>query len=143
MIVPGLTDTCRAELLFGGIHLPQHEYYLALYADLPEEIVLGPDTIAYTPENEVVGLGYEAGGKLLEGRKVEIRNGVACLDFIPPVWPVATILRARGCLIYNRSLEGLNSFLVHDFGDEYSSVNGPFIARLPQPGPDTSLIQWA
>ena len=143
MIVPGLTDTFRAESLFGGIHLPQHEYYIALYYDSPDAIVLGPETMGYTPEGEVRGLGYQAGGKLLDGRTVEIRDGVACLDWRSPVWPVATIFRARGCLIYNKSLPGLNSVLVHDMGDEVSSVNGPFIARLPEPGSGSSLVQWA
>lgn len=141
MIVPGLTDTFRAELLFGGIHLPQHEYCLALYNDGPD-LVLGPETMSYTPEFEVQGLGYDAGGKLLEGRVVEIRDGIACLDWRSPVWDVVTIFGVRGCLIYNKSLPGLNSVLVHDMGEEVSASNGPFIARLPEPGPTTSLVQW-
>ncbi len=140
MIHPGTTDTFRAETLFGGIHLPQHEYFLALYTDDAE---LDPSTMAYTPDGEVMGQGYQAGGKMLEGRKVNIMEGVACLDFMAPVWSIVTLRDVQGGLIYNNSIEGKNSVAVLDFGDVFTAINGPFVARMPEPGSQTSLIQWA
>ena len=141
MIVPGLTDTFRAETLFGGIHLPEHEYYLALYNDLDDGIVLGPHTMAYSPEMEVSGPGYTAGGKRIE-RIVQLRDTVACMDVRVPAWPVVTLRDVRGALIYNRSLEGMNSVMVIDFGEPCTAVNGPFVARVPEPGPETSAYRW-
>lgn len=143
MIVAGMTDTFRAETMFGGIHLPDHEYFMALYTDSPDMVVLGPETMAYDPMDEVSGEGYVMGGKRLEGRKVQLLERVVCVDFMSPVWSVCTIRDVRAGLIYNASLPDRNSVAVVDFGDFYTSINGPFVARLPEPGPETSLIQWA
>jgi hypothetical protein len=137
MIEGGMTDTFRAETLFGGIHLPDHEYFMALYVD-----GIGPDTIEYSPAGEARGQGYQPGGKRVEGRTVQILDGVVCMDFRAPVWQVSTIRDVRGALIYNNSLPQKNSVCVVDFGEPHTSINGPFVPRLPEPGPQTSLIQW-
>jgi len=142
MIEAGLTDSFRAETMWGGIHLPQHEYFMALYTD-SEGAVLGAETMQYEPTGEVQGLGYDPGGQMLKGRKVQLLERVVCLDFMSPVWPVATIRDVAGGLIYNGSLPDKNSVCVVDFGGFFTSINGPFVARLPEPGPQTSLVQWA
>ena len=143
MIEAGLTDSFRAETMWGGIHLPQHEYYMALYTDSPDIVVLGAGTMKYDPIDEVAGLGYDPGGKMLSGRKVQLLERVVCLDFMSPVWPLATIRDVAAGLIYNGSLPDKNSVCVVDFGGFYTSINGPFVARLPEPGPTSSLVQWA
>lgn len=142
MIIPGLTDTYKAECLWGGIHLPAHEYRLALYNDSLEGVVLGPQTKEYTRNNEARGQGYEPGGKVLDGRQVQVLEGIVCMDWRSPVWQVATLREIKGALIYNASLPGRNSVCVVDFDEPITAINGPFVARLPEPGPNTSLIQW-
>jgi len=140
VIRSGLCNTFRVEQLSDGIHKAEHQYMIALYERTAE---IGPDTVSYTTNGEVTGEGYQAGGAPLTARLAQLLDGVACLDFIAPIWRLATINGARGALIYNASLPGLNAVCVVDFGYEYTCVNGPMAPQLPEPGALTSLIQWA
>jgi hypothetical protein len=138
VIVTALTDAFRLAQLDDGAHRRAHEYRMALYTEGAD---LGPHTAAYSPDGEVVGEGYVAGGLVLRGRRVQLLDGIVVVDFVAPVWDPATI-SARGFLLFNGSLPGFPSVMTGDFGRVVTSTNGPFTPVLPSPGPHTSLIRW-
>lgn len=138
MIDSVITDAFRLAQL-DGVHQPDHSYWMALYGPAAN---LGAHTPGYTRAGECTGEGYEPGGMELDGRTVQVFDGVACLDWAAPVWPQATI-DAAGFLIYNRSVDGLPSVLTHAFDRVYRATNGPFQPTMPPPGATTSLVQWA
>lgn len=72
---------------------PDHTYKVALY---PEPVELD----AYTPEGEWVGYGYAAGGKTLQGHRIEMDGAEAVLHFNGVEWLNADI-KARTILVYD------------------------------------------
>lgn len=136
---PGVCNNYRRDALRGRF-LDTHTYKAALYTSAA---VMSPsETSAYTPADEVAGVGYVAGGQALTGFIVQLFADVACLDFDDVVWDPSSIT-ARYMLIYDDDLVGKDAVCIIDFGADYTSVNGPFRANLPAPGALTSLIQWA
>jgi hypothetical protein len=129
MITQGLALTFNEEIL-RGIHQPNHVYRIALYV---ADADLGPFTKQYTPNGEVNGLGYQAGGKALVGYRtgLDLATASGWLTFDNPVWTPASI-RARGALIYNYSANN-RAIGVLDLGQDYVSTNGPFSIMLPDP----------
>lgn len=110
-------------------------YMIALYT---ADADLSKDTLAYSPEHEVEGQGYEAGGKPLGGFAVTLDGDAAVLDFDDPIWAKASITARKG-LIYNAS-RGNRAVRVMDFGDEVRSTNGPFTVFFPPPTAATGLV---
>jgi hypothetical protein len=129
-MIAGLTVSFRLEV-FSGLHLPEHDYALALY----HGGLSVARTQTYRPMGEVTGQGYRAGGESAGGYTLASVGEIVTLDWTLPEWPVTTI-SATQALLYNRSLGG-NSVAVLDFGQEYSSTNGPF--RLDVSAP---LVRW-
>lgn len=125
----------KAELL-QGVHQPSDTFKMALYT---EAAVLNQSTARYAPQGEVVGEGYEAGGKQLYGLIISAAD--LTIDFDDVEWPVATFT-ARGALIYNAS-KGNRAIGVIDFGSNVPCKNGPFSTDFPRPGRGTSLLQFA
>ena len=137
MIYQALCTSAKKEFI-QGVHLPSHTYKIALYTN---EATLNAALSAYTPNGEVKGMGYTAGGVVLEGYTVASAGQTAWLDWTKdPSWPVSTIT-ARAALIYNASLPKKNAICVLDFGDDKHSSNGAFNILLPPPGETTSLIR--
>lgn len=135
-ITNGLARRFRADLV-NGVHRASDRYRAALYSPAAS---IGPDTEGYTPDGEVEGEGYDAGGIVLTGRIVgEIEGGGAYLDFDDPVWERATI-RARGALIYNDSRAGDPALGVIDFGRVAASTAGRFTIELPDPEIDPLFV---
>lgn len=118
-----------------GLHQPGDSYRIALYT---EDAVLGPETKAYTRENEVEGPGYDIGGKSLTGRRVVMVRGVACWTFNDPIWDNATF-SAAGALIYNAS-RGNAALATFDFGQTLHPTNGEFALEFPLPTPESAAI---
>jgi len=127
MIVSSVPAQARLDMLEAAMPAAD-EYRLALYAP---NAALGEGTPAYTPDGEVKGSGYEAGGALLDEHEIGMTDsGDAFLRFGNVSWPIAT-LRARGALVYNATKPDKPALAVLDFGETVSSTNGPFLVELP------------
>ena len=84
---------------------------------------------AYTPENEVRGIGYQPGGARLEGGEIiETETGFVLVAH-SPVWDNATIT-ARGAVLYLAGDAGRTVRLM-DFGRDIASTNDRFRVKLP------------
>lgn len=135
MTVTALCNICRLDWLL-GVHQSGDEYRIALYTDAA---TLDENTTAYTTDNEVVGLGYTAGGRALTGFTGVMDGHAAFLDFNDPVWDPATIT-ARAAMIYNASKSN-KALAVFDLGGNVTSTNGPWTATLPSPTKDTAVLR--
>lgn len=132
--------TLRGKLdFFNGVHQPTDTYKMALYGP---DALLSKLTESYSIENEIVGQGYVAGGKILTDRVVAVANDAdtVYMDFSDVLWPVSTLAGVSGAIVYNSSKAGNPAIGVIDFGQTYSSTNGPFKVQLPPPGV-TSLFR--
>lgn len=135
-ITQAIPTSFKAEIL-QGIHDSADTYKMALYTSAA---TLGAATTAYTTTNEVVGIGYTAGGVTLSGFNVTTSGTTAILDFATdPSWANASIT-ARGALIYNSSKSN-KAVYVLDFGSDITSTNGTFAITLPTPDVANGLIR--
>jgi hypothetical protein len=133
MIIQALTNAFKLDLLQ---RLMSDVFRMALYAD---RAILDVNTLSYTPDGEVNGPGYAAGGLVLSGMSVVLEGTVALIDWADPVWPNATIT-ARGALIYNFT-QANRAVAVIDLGKNYASTNGSFMVMLPEPTAKNALIR--
>lgn len=125
--------------LFQAVHnFNGHQFRLALYT---AAATLNAETTLYAPDFEVVGVGYDAGGKLLANVQVLLHPGAraAYVTFDDPIWGNSVIV-ARAGLIYNATA-GNRAVAVFDFGADRTSNHGPFRVMLPPVGPATALIR--
>lgn len=109
-------------------------FKIALYTSASD---IGPLTTAYTADNEVVAVGYTAGGEVLTGVAVLSSGPVAFVSFDSPSWTAA--LTARGALIYNASKSN-KSVLVIDFGADKTSTT-TFTVPMPLATATTALLR--
>ncbi len=124
-ITQTIATSFKAEIL-QGIHDAADTYKMALYTSAA---TLGATTTAYTTTNEVVGIGYTAGGVTLSGFNVTTSGTTAILDFTTdPFWENATIT-ARGALVYNASKSN-KAVAIYDFGSDIASTNGDFTVSI-------------
>ena len=123
-ITQAITTSYKAEVL-QGIHDSADTYKMALYTSVA---TLGTSTTAYSATNEVVGIGYTAGGATLSGFNVTTSGTTAILDFNDPFWENATIT-ARGALVYNASKSN-KAVAIYDFGSDIASTNGDFTVSI-------------
>ncbi len=133
------TAVCQSYLqeILRGLHQETDVYKIALYSPAA---TLSKTTTAYTAQDEVVGDGYQAGGRILEGFQVGRDGVVTFVDWKKnPVWPVASIT-ARGALIYNSS-RGNRAVVVGNFGRDITSTNAPFEVFLPHGVAEKALIR--
>jgi hypothetical protein len=127
-ITTAICNSYKKELL-DGLHQASDTYMVALYTNAA---TLNKNTAAYSATNEVVGIGYLAGGIALSGYASALSGDTAYIDWADPVWSLATIV-ARGCLVYNAS-QANKAVGVYDFGTDIFSSNGNFTVQLPAPG---------
>ena len=131
MIETGITTSAKALFLKT---VATDSCKIALYGADAE---LGVSTRAYTPEGEVSGYGYKAGGlKLSDCAVVEEDDGSVYLTWCDVEWPKASIT-AAGYMIYDASRNNTALF-VGSWGAEYTSTNGPF--RVPIPDKQILLL---
>lgn len=134
MIQGGPCEAARLAFLT-GVHQPSDSYYIALYE---EGANLNPKTSTYSSNGECTGQGYDAGGQRLDGYKVALVNGRACLTFTKnPVWNPST-LAARGALVYNRTKNNA-AIVVIDLGETLVSRNGLLELEMPALVPGAAL----
>lgn len=124
-ITQAIPTSFKAEIL-QGIHDSADTYKMALYTSVA---TLGASTTDYTTTDEVVGIGYTAGGVTLSGFNVTTSGTTAILDFATdPSWENATIT-ARGALVYNASKSN-KAVAIYDFGSDIASTNGDFTVSI-------------
>lgn len=135
IIVQTQCTSFKAEL-YQGIHdLTTDVLKIALYtanADLNEA------TTVYTTDNEVVGAGYAAGGKVVTGVTVSSSGYTAWVSFDNPEWNPASFT-ARCALIYNSS-KANRAIAVLDFGADKTTVT-KFTINLPAATATSALIR--
>jgi len=135
MIIQTQTTSFKRELYLGVHNLVVDTIKIALYGATAE---LGPDTPVYTTAGEVVGAGYDAGGKVCQNVVVSSSGRVAYVSFDQVQWSPASFT-CFGALIYNAS-KANRSIAVIDFGGENMVTNG-LVLLLPPNQPNSALIR--
>jgi len=107
---------------------------MALYTNAAS---LDETTTAYTAVNEVVAVGYTAGGIALTGAQIGTSGFTAFAGFDTPSFTGS--ITARYSLIYNSS-QADRSVLVLDFGADKTSVNN-FTVTMPAFTATTALLR--
>lgn len=132
MIETGITAAAKALFLKTVVN---DSCKIALYGP---DAKLGLGTRCYTPDGEVSGLGYTAGGQKLTDCAVveDDDDGSVYLTWCDVEWPRASV-SASGYMIYNTSRNNTALF-VGSWGAEYTSTNGPF--RVPIPDKQILLL---
>lgn len=139
MITSGVCHSFKAELLGMATHSPTDVYKIALYQ---EWATIGPDSTAYTVAGECPATGgYYVGGFVLKGFAASLDGKVGILDFADVRVETSTIT-ARGAMIYNSSKDN-RAVAVCDFGEDFTSINGPFDIPMPEPTAKTAVIRIA
>jgi len=137
-IIQTQTTSFKAELYEGIHNLLLDTIKIALYnanADLTES------TTAYSASNEITGVGYVAGGKVMTGATINTSGFIAYVNFDNVVWTPA-VFTARAALIYNAS-KANRSIAILDFGaDKTVSTLVPiFSILMPTNTPTSALIR--
>ena len=137
-ITQGMCSSFKEQLLKGEHDFDVNTFKIALYTS---SATLSAATTVYTTANEVVGVGYTAGGINLTGATVSLTGTIAFVDFNDAVWTGSTIT-ARGALIYNAS-SGNKAVAVLDFGSDKTSTTGDFTVQFPTNDSSSAIIRLA
>ena len=125
-------------LLSGG-----HTFKIALF---DSTATLDASTTDYSTSDEIVGVGYTAGGNTLTRIDPNTDGTTAYVDFADTTWSSATIT-AGGALIYNTTTGGgsgtTNAVAVLDFGGDKTSTNGDFVIQFPTADATNAIIRIA
>jgi hypothetical protein len=120
-----------------------HTFKIALYTS---SATLGASTTDYSTSNEIVGVGYTAGGNTLTNIDPTSSGTTAFTDFADTTWSSATIT-ANGALIYNSTTDGgtgtTNAVAVLAFGGDKTSTNGDFVIQFPTADATNAIIRIA
>ena len=132
-----LTTSFKLGMVQAEQNLATNSLKIALYTALSD---IGPNTTVYTTDNEVVGTGYTAGGKILTGVTIAAStDGVIYINFDNVVWTPAAFT-CRGALIYNVT-QANKSVAVLDFGSDKTSAN-TFTITMPSNTATTALLRF-
>jgi hypothetical protein len=145
-ITSAVCTSFKAELLEGKHDFNAsggHTFNIALYTSAAS---LDAATTAYSTSNEVVGVGYTAGGIPLTNIDPTSSGTTAFVDFADATWTTATIT-AAGALIYNTTTDGgsatTNAVAVISFGGDKTSTNGDFVVQFPVADASNAIIRIA
>jgi len=140
MIIQGLTNSFRLEMLQGVHDLSTDTLKLALYTS---GATLLPNTTVYSSTDEVVASGYTAGGAALTNVTIttqanvpDTQPAIVYVDFDDVTFTAA--LTARGALIYNASKSN-KSVAVLNFGSDKTSTTTFTVAMPPNTASDALL----
>jgi dienelactone hydrolase len=133
-IIQTQTTSFKAELYQGVHDLLNDTLKIALYS---ADADLNSATTAYNTSNEVIAVGYTAGGNTLTGATLNTDEFTAYVNFDNTSWSSA--LTTRCALIYNAS-KGNKSIAVLDFGSDKTSAT-TFLITMPANTPTSSLIR--
>lgn len=113
-------------------------FKIALYTSAA---TLGATTTVYSTANEVVGVGYTAGGNTLTSVTPTSSGTTAFTDFADTTWTSATIT-ANGALIYNSS-KANRAVAILAFGGDKTSTAGDFTIVFPAADASNAIIRIA
>ena len=135
----GQTLSFRSDIVQGDQDLAVDTLKMALYDGFA---TLGPTTTVYTIENEVVGTGYTAGGRVITGVTIntDANTNTVYIDFNNVSWPGASFT-ARGALIYN-STQSNKSIAVLDFGADKLFTTTNNTVTMPVNSATTALLRF-
>jgi hypothetical protein len=137
MIQQTLTTSFKQQMLQGQQNLASDQLWIALYTAFSS---IGPNTTAYTTDNEISGTGYSPGGQQLTGVTISTStNGVVYVNFDNVVWNPAAFT-TRGALIYNVTQSNA-SVAVLDFGSDKICSN-TFTITMPVNSETTALLRF-
>lgn len=113
-----------------------YTYKIALYTSFS---TIGPNTTAYTADNEITGTGYTAGGKFLTVIPPDSNNTdqTAFVSFLPAIWNPASFT-TRGALIYNSTTGA--AVCVLNFGSD-KVTTGTFTVQFPTANATSAIIR--
>ena len=111
-------------------------YKIALYTANAD---LGPDTLIYTSDGEVVGDGYTATGKVLTVIPPDTSNNVAYVSFADVTWNPASFI-AAGALIYNSNTSAAVAVL--SFGSDKTATTS-FTITFPTNNSADAIIRFS
>ena len=137
-ITQAMCSSFKQQILLGEHDLDTDVIKIALYTSAA---TWDASTTAYTTSNEVVGVGYTAGGNTLAGATVSLTGTTAFVDFTDTTWTTATIT-ARGALIYNSSKSN-KAVAVLDFGTDKTSTAGSFTVQFPTNDASSAIVRIA
>jgi hypothetical protein len=137
-IVQSMVSSFKQQILLGEHDLDTDVIKIALYTSAA---TLSAATTAYSTSDEVVGVGYTAGGNTLAGATVSLTGTTAFVDFSDTTWTTATIT-ARGALIYNSSKSD-KAIAVLDFGADKTSTAGSFTVQFPANDSSSAIVRIA
>ena len=137
MIAQGQTTIFKQNLLSGlenfAVGTP-YVYKIALYTANAD---LNAATLVYTTDNEVVGVGYTAGGQALTVIPPASSGTTAYISFNNIVWTPSAFV-VKGALIYNGTT--LAAVAVLDFGSD-KTASGTFPVTFPPSTATTAVIR--
>lgn len=135
-ITQAMCSSFKSEL-FGAVHdMNTDDIKIALYTSAA---TLNAATTGYSTSNEVVGVGYTAGGQSLSNVTITLSGTTAFVDFDDVTWPSSTIT-ARGALVYNAS-KANRAIATYDFGQNVSTPGGNFVVEAPPASSSTAVIR--
>lgn len=141
--MPIVTSMCTSykQELFEAVHdhaVAGDAFNLALFTSAAN---LDAATETYDAVNEVPdGGNYAARGQVLTNLAPASAGTVAFTQFASPIEWLVSNITARGCQIFNTS-KADRSVSVHDFGQEYVSVDGTFSVIMPTHDANSSLLR--
>lgn len=135
-IVQGACTAFRLDMVSGAVDLATDTLKIALYTS---GATLNTDTTVYVTDGEVVGTGYDAGGKPLTVVAPTTSQEVVIVDFVNVVWDTVSIT-ARGALIYNAT-NANRAVAVLDFGADKVSDAANFTVTFPAATIDSAIMR--
>jgi hypothetical protein len=137
MITQGIALSAKQAFLI-GLHQPNDQYKIALYRT---DAKIGPELQKYTPNGEISGNMYEAGGIKLSGFKTGVAGKSAWVSFDDIKLSRASF-QAAGAVVYNASKDNA-VMCVLAFGGERGVFDGTFELKFPKPTETNALILLA
>lgn len=111
-----------------------YTYKIALYT---ATATLNADTLAYTVDGEITGVGYTAGGMVLTPTVPASSSGAAYVTFADVTWSPAQFT-AAGALIYNSTTGAAVAVL--NFGSDKTATL-TFLIEFPTATATTAIIR--
>jgi hypothetical protein len=137
-IVQSMVSSFKQQILLGEHDLDTDVIKIALYTSAAD---LSAGTTVYSTSNEVVGVGYTAGGNTLTGATVSLSGTTAYVDFADTTWAASTIT-ARAALIYNSSKSN-KAIAVLDFGSDKTTTANNFTVQFPTNDASSAIVRIA
>lgn len=115
-----------------------YTYKIALYTSFS---TIGPNTLAYTTDNEITGTGYTAGGNTLTviPPASDDQTQTAYISFANVTWSPASFTTA-GALIYNATTGAAVAVL--SFGSDKTATN-TFTITFPTDNSTNAIIRFS